>query len=252
MHEDEAISLVGRALARVRFPDLGFADPAAEELLATLDLDPDRFDERRLRAATVRTMVVDDLVRAFFERHPSGLAVSLFPGLCTRFSRVDNGALRWLEIEDPQLAAFKCRCVQPSDRHVVAPSGAVGGYAERLRDIRKAHDGPAVLIVQGGVLGILADARDAFLMEAVQHLPSGAELVIDYDVRAPLRPSSGKERASLEAIDGAGEWVRYPRVRFVRSHEYAVRLEHDLAGLNAVSRLFRGRGVPSVAHLRFV
>jgi hypothetical protein len=72
LHEEDALSLVGCAVARRRFPDLGFADPCAEEILDALDLDPERFDERRLRSATVRTMVVDEIVRHFFERHPTG------------------------------------------------------------------------------------------------------------------------------------------------------------------------------------
>lgn len=252
VHEEDAVSLAGCAIARRAFPDLGFSDPSAEQIVAELDLDPRCFDKRRLRSSMVRTMVVDTLVREFFERNPTGLAVALFPGLCTRFSRVDNGALRWLELESAEVSAFKSELFRTPERHVIAQccSIACGGWMKLLAD---ADDMPVLLVAQGGVRRAPPELRDRFLMNAAVHLPKGTELVIEYDANAPIRssPTHG-ERASLSALEASGEWAIYPRIRYVPTADHSLRLEHDLAGMNAVSTLFRGRGAPSVAHLRFV
>lgn len=252
VHEEDALSLVGCAVARRSFPDLGLSDPCAEQILTELGLDPGRFDERRLRASAVRTMAIDGLVRDFFERNPAGLAVALLPGLCTRFSRVDNGALRWLDLEPADVAAFKSELFPTPDRHVIAQccSVASSGWIELLAD---ADDMPVLLVAQGGFRRTPIEVRDAFFTNAAVHLPSGTELVIEYDAHAPLRPSSLRGgSASLSVPDTSGAWAIYPRIRFVRRAEHGPRLEHELAGLDGVSRLVRGRGLPSVAHLRLV
>lgn len=249
--EEDVLSLVGRAEARRRFPDLGFSDPAAESVLTKLEVDAARFDDRRLRASMMRTMVVDGIVRQFFERAPHGLAVALNPGLCTRFSRMDNGALRWIELEPPALAEFKSGLFETSERHIIATCCSVGctGWMRRFRGT---EDMPTILIAQGSLLRAPPEARDTFFTRAAEYLPPGTELVMDYDARAPIRPSSPRGNVSLELGDGYGNWARFPRMRFVGSSEYDARLAHELSGFNAVSRLFKGSAGPSVAHLRFV
>lgn len=262
VHLEDALTLAGCAIARHAFPDLGLSDPAAEDILAKLDLDPARFDERKLWAATLRTKVIDALVREFFERHPTGLAVGLLSGLCTRFSRVDNGVLRWLDLEQAAIAAFKKELFVPSERHMISQccSIACSGWMELLAD---AADGPVLLVAQGAFRRTPVDVRDQFFTNASVHLPAGTELVIEHDASAPLRPSSvidgpiGErvldERVALSTLDPSGAWAIYPRIRFVRASEHPDRLEGELTGFNAISRLFRGRRTDSaaVAHLRF-
>jgi O-methyltransferase involved in polyketide biosynthesis len=251
VHEDDVVSLIGRAQARLRFPDLDFADPWAEDVLARLDLDPEPFDEVRLRAMTVRTIVIDGIVRHFFRRHPAALAISLFPGLCTRFSRIDNGTLHWLELDRPSRVGLKCELYRTPDRHMVAAccSLACNGWMRFMNHLKGA---PALLVLEGALLRASHEEVDAFLTNAAQHVPPGTELVLDYDARHPLRPSSlDPRRGCLELPSPDGPEARYPRLRFVPSAEYPPSIERDLAGLHGVSRLFQGRGVPSVAHLRF-
>lgn len=252
VHEDDVVTLASCALARSRFPELGFADPVAEDVLARVAVETDRFDEARLRASALRTMLVDELVRHFFARHPGGLGVALFSGLSTRFARIDDGALRWVEIDVPAVAGLKRRVLDPCERHVLAACNAVE-CAGWLRLLEQVDDVPTLLVAQGGLLREHPCMRDAFFARAVRHLPPGVEIVLDHDVRAPLRPASfGRAAASLEVSDGAGAWTRYPRLRFVPPSEYGTRLAWDLEGLNGVSRLAGGRGLPSVVHVRVV
>ena len=251
VHEDDVVSLIGRAQARLRFPDLDFTDPWAEDVLTRLDLDPEPFDEVRLRAMTVRTIVIDSIARHFFQRHPAALAIALFPGICTRFSRVDNGTLHWLELDRPSRVGLKCELYRTPDRHMVAAccSLACNGW---MRFVSGLQGAPVLLVLEGALLRASHEEVDAFLTNAAQHVPPGTELVLDYDARHPLRPSSlDPRRACLEIPSPGGPEARYPRLRFVPPAEYPPSLERDLAGFHGVSRLFQGRGVPSVAHLRF-
>jgi O-methyltransferase involved in polyketide biosynthesis len=250
--EDDVLSLVGRARARVWFADLGFSDPCAEALLAKLDVDASAFDEQQLRIATVRTMVVDSIVRHFFERHPDGLAVSVHAGICTRFSRVDNGRLRWLDLDLPAVAELKSELLERSERHTVAPvcgSLACTRWMDLLAD---AEDLPTIIVAQGALLRACRHQVDTFLTRAAQRMRNASELVFDYDARQPLRRSSrGGMQPSLESRLPDGSLLRYPRLRLVSGDEYPFELRHELDGLNGASRFFAGRGIPSVAHVRF-
>lgn len=254
VHKDTVLSLVGRAEARVRFPDLGFADPWAEAMLATLDVDPAGFDDVALRSSTVRAMVVDGLVRHYFERNPDGLAIALSPGLCTRFSRVDNGSLRWVSLDPPAVAEFKRAhrvYQQAPDRHVIAAccSPACTRWMDVLRDAR---DVPTLVIAEGLSQQEPPGFVEALLTLASARLPRGTELVLDGEPRsAQGAPPRRAASASLELTSADGSSTRFPRLRHVRDGEYPPALERQLRGLRRASRLFSDRDLPSVLHLRF-
>ncbi|MBX3200801.1 MAG: class I SAM-dependent methyltransferase [Labilithrix sp.] len=252
LHEEEIVDLVARALAGRELPDVAFDDPAARRILDALEIDRDRYDRARLRSALATTMVIDALVRDFFERQRGGLAIGVNQGLSTRFERLDDGVLRWIDVERPQVAAFKASLVAPCERHLVATCCSLrcAGWTQCLR---AARDVPTIIVAQGTLRRATHEELDAFLVQAAKDLGPGTELVLDYDARSPLRPSAlGRSGACLESPSPDGAVVRYPRVRYVSSDEYAPDLAHAVSGVNGVSRLFRGRGVASLAHLRFV
>lgn len=225
LHKEEVISLVGRAQAQARFPDLQFADPEAEEVLGKVEVEVDGLDEAHLRAATVETMAVDALVRGFFRRHREGLAVALHPALCTRFSRVDNGRLRWVDLDRPGVAEVKHRLYSTPARHMVATcrSLACGCWMTAL----SLADGlPVLVISQGPLRRCSAEELDAFLTRASEHLPAGTELVLDHGARRPFRPSdSGGRRGCLEVSAPNGGIARYPRLRFAGAQQ-ALEIAH--------------------------
>lgn len=248
---DAVRSLVGRAEARVRFPDLGFADPWAEAMLAMLDVDPTGFDERTLRIATERTVIIDGLVRRFFERNPHGLAIALNAGLCTRFSRLDNGTLRWVELDPPCVAEFKCahRLGPPSERHVIARccSIACTGWMDCLRH---AGDVPTLLVAEGALERQPPGVVDAFLTSASARLAKGTELILDHDAAPPLR-TPPRRRACLEIPHPDGSVARYPRLRLIDPDEHTPAPQHRARGPGRARRRPQAASAWPVLHLRF-
>lgn len=241
LHEEDALALVGCAVAARRFPELGLEDPVAEAMIASLDLDPRRFDERRLRAAVGCSQAVDAIVREFFSRHPSGLAVAVHQGLCTRFTRLDNGRMHWLDLEPNAVAHLKRRLFEPSHRHVIARCCGLDceGW---MRSLRATSEIPTLLIAQGAFRRAPDHVRDRFLTRISRHLPAGTELVVDHDAERPLRPTSIDATSSSLAIRTvAGEWARYPRLRFV---------PQPLAASRVLAKVFGARRFPDVLHLR--
>jgi O-methyltransferase involved in polyketide biosynthesis len=93
-------------------------DPRAVEVLARLDYPFERFGlpygglAARLHAQRVRT--VDAALRRVLPGAPDATVVALGEGFETQFWRVDDGRLRWLALDLPEVAAV---------RRVVLPDG---------------------------------------------------------------------------------------------------------------------------------
>ncbi|MBX3233468.1 MAG: hypothetical protein KIT84_37855 [Labilithrix sp.] len=206
----DAVALAARAVARTRFTELGFIDVRAEAMLMQLDLDPFAFGEERLRSSLARTMEIDDVAREFFERHPHGLGIGFFSGLCTRFSRIDNGLLRWIDVEVPGVAQFLAdtQCADPHHLITACCGVACNAWMRRLAQI------PTLVAVQGGFVGAPRSAIETFFVNVSRACDAGVEIVCDFDERAPLR---ARPSGVLELLTEEGSWARFPRLRFVRA-----------------------------------
>ena len=87
-------------------------DPKAREIVAALDYDFEtRFAGRRHLAfrACLRTVLIDRWVRAFLAAHGEATVVEIGTGLNTRFERVDDGRVRWFDLDLPDSLALRRR-----------------------------------------------------------------------------------------------------------------------------------------------
>ncbi len=248
VHPEEIVSLVARAEASWRFPELPLRDPHAARLLDELGLGGQTFDPRALRMAATSTAVMDALARSFFVRNPDGLAISVYPGLCTRFSRLDNGSLRWIDVDPAGLAELKSSLLRTPSRHVLAACCSLD-CKSWLRQLRQAQDVPTLLIADGALRRLPHAAADALFSHASVHAPKGTELLIQHDARLPLGASRPGPGGHLQ-LHGAST-IAYPRLRFAGESLHDAALTAQLAGLNKVASMFGGVGVPRIAHLRF-
>jgi O-methyltransferase involved in polyketide biosynthesis len=256
LHEDDLRSLIARARAPLDFPELCLSDPCAEQLLRHLDAQAAlsgrcSFAPEALRRDAVATVALDRIVSDFFQRHPDGMAVSMFPGLCTRFERLDNGAMHWVDVDVPAVARFKQAHGRSSPRRMFAHacSQACQGW---VRSLQGAFEVPTLVIGGHRFRHLQHGIVDGVLSQLCQYAPANLELVLEHDAGMPLHSSSGRHGSrQLEFLyGGERNVIRYPRLRFVALEEESSIVRQTLEGVNGVARLFRGRGIPSLAHLR--
>lgn len=70
------------------------------------------------KASTVgRTILVDKIVQAYVERNPDAIIVNLGAGLCTRFEKLDNGLLSWIELDLPEVGKIWNYFYHATPRH---------------------------------------------------------------------------------------------------------------------------------------
>lgn len=111
------IPLVARALESQRADSL-IRDPKASEIVASLELDPMRMRPSTEDQVTIcmRARRFDEHAHAFLESFPSGVIVEIGCGLDTRFSRVDNGRVRWFDLDLPEVIELRRRFFEETDR----------------------------------------------------------------------------------------------------------------------------------------
>lgn len=64
---------------------------------------------------------IDDAVRSFISRHPRAAVVNIGSGLDTTFTRVDNGQIRWYNLDLPDAIAFRRSLLSDSQRETSIP-----------------------------------------------------------------------------------------------------------------------------------
>ena len=114
------IPLAARAReTRKRRPML--RDPKAVQMVESIDFDTAKYGRGTGGLVTLlRTATFDVWVRDFLSRNPDGTVVEIGTGLNTRFERVDNGAVHWIDLDLPDTIELRRQYLRG---HGTAPDG---------------------------------------------------------------------------------------------------------------------------------
>lgn len=182
------IPLAMRA-AESRRHDAIIRDPTAERIVAAVD-----YDFSSLRGAwitqadvAVRTEIIDEMVQAILEQHRRLVVANLGAGLDGRFDRLDDGRVRWFDIDLPEVIELRRRFFNETDRRRFIPRSLLDfDWIDELDRQPDEH----VLVIAEGVLHYFpeADVRGLFI-EISDRLP-GADCVIHTTSPACVRHQS--------------------------------------------------------------
>jgi O-methyltransferase involved in polyketide biosynthesis len=253
------IPLAARALARRLFPRRGFADPAAEAIAARLAYDLTSFeaDREMLRGLIERSMVLDQLLRDFLNRHPDAQVLSLGSGLSTQFERLDNGQLHWVDVDLPKVAELRRTLFPPHPRRrLVTASVAEAGWASRLDCSR----GPTFVVAEG-LLMYLERAQVFQLARDLADVRSGGPAEFAYDYYCDQMIGQAWLNPSLRRLGAEFKWglagpeelpLGEPRWGVINTYPVMERLGWPYDLLWSGFRLFTGARPYGIAHLRLL
>jgi O-methyltransferase involved in polyketide biosynthesis len=160
-------------------------DRRAVEVLTRLDYPFERFDlpygglAARLHAQRVRT--IDAAVRRVLAGAPDATVAALGEGFETQFWRVDNGQLRWLTVDLPEVVAVRREVLPDGPR-----SRTLGGSAADEAWTAQVDRERPVIITAQGLLPYFEPDEVHRLLTAWGGLLPGAWLLFDA-VTAPLQ-----------------------------------------------------------------
>lgn len=200
IQETLLIPLYGRALdARRRHSVLG--DRRAAELVDTLDYDFAKFRGPSLSGSVLRASIFDGYVRSFLAEHPDGTVVDLGCGLSTRFERLDNGRVRWFDLDVPDTMELRRRFFSDSDRYTtIAGSLFDTDWFEQVME----RGGPVFLLSEAVLLYFPADQVYTVLERIVEEFP-GAGIAFDTGGRAMM--NSQDRNPVFKAVPARMVWT---------------------------------------------
>ena len=251
------IPLAARALACRLLPHRGFADPAAEAIVArpAYDLTPFEADREMLRGLVERSLVLDQILRGFLNHHPDAQVLSLGSGLSTQFERLDNGRLRWVDVDLPEVVKLRRTLFPPHPRRcLVSASVTEAGWTSILGDLR----GPTFVVAEG-LLMYLERAQVFQLARDLAEVQRGGPAEFAYDYYCSQMVGQAWLNLSLRRLGAEFRWglacpeelsLGEPRWGVIDTHPVMERLGWPYDMLWSWFRLFTGVRPYGIAHLR--
>lgn len=190
------LPLWGRAVeSKKRKPML--VDETAVKIMEQVDFDFSQFAQNMEELSQIawirRALFCDRTVKQFLAKYPEGTIVNIGCGLDTTFERVDNGKLRWYDLDLPDVITLRSKFIQENDRRKFIASSFLD------------EAWLASIAVQGNVLFIAAgvfyyfeeqEVKD-FLLRLLDVYPN-SELL--FDVSSPM----GVKIANKKVVESAG------------------------------------------------
>jgi len=171
------IPLYGRAMEQRQAEPL-VLDPLAAALVERIDYDWGRIKltGHDLAGTVVRLREFDRFTRNFLDKKPTATVVQIGCGLDTRFQRLDNGQVRWFDLDLPEVIALRKQLLPESERnHYVACSV----FDPAWMDVVDAPGAGPYFFLSEAVLVYFEQAQVRDLIVSIQRRFPGAELVTD-------------------------------------------------------------------------
>jgi O-methyltransferase involved in polyketide biosynthesis len=151
-------------------------DPKAAELVRSIAYDTAKYGRGAGGALTVlRTAIFDSWVRAFLARHPAGTVVEIGTGLNTRFERVDNGQVHWIDLDLPDTIELRGKFFTDTDRRRMVAGSVLD---EQWLDIAAQLPGPYFFVAEG-VLVYLPEDQVTTALASLAARFAGAMVALD-------------------------------------------------------------------------
>lgn len=255
VEETLLIPLWARA-SETRRPDAIVRDPRAVELVERIDYDFSTFarDWTAQLAIAIRTEIFDQAVGDFLKRHPAANVINLAAGLDTRFERLDNGTLRWWDVDLPKVTALRGQLIEQSERRRFIAGSVLD--EDWLAAIDALAGAPTVIVIEG-LLMYFDHAQIHRLFALLAARFPGADVVFEaYGTLATrntwLFPSVSRTRASfkggLDRPHDAEKW--HPAISVVDTWFYLDRYPKRW-GINGLARYIAAfRRCFKIVHVR--
>lgn len=164
IHDPKAVEIIEIFKKEI----VGSTNPIHQKILK------DRYNPKLAVTMALRSCRFDRYVLDFLSRHPDGTVINFGCGLDTRFDRIDNGRVRWFDIDFPSVIDLRRRFMEESDRRQF-----IAGSILDPQWLEKAKTGGPYLILAEGVFMYLKEQDVKELLMMVKRELGSVELVAE-------------------------------------------------------------------------
>jgi O-methyltransferase involved in polyketide biosynthesis len=92
-------------------------------------------------------MILDNWVRTYLKEHPQGAIVEIGAGLNTRFERVDNGEVRWFDLDLPDSMKLRKQFFEETERRKFMTASAL--ETDWIASVKAVSAEPCLFLAEG-------------------------------------------------------------------------------------------------------
>lgn len=135
----------------------------------------------------VRARKIDDAIRRYIKKYPYATVVSIGAGLDTGFSRVDNGTIRWYNLDLPEAIAYRKSLVEETERNTcIAKSFFDVSWFEDISYEKE----KGIMFVAGGVFYYFTAPKMQQTICAMAQRFAGGEVYFDAESKKAVEYSN--------------------------------------------------------------
>lgn len=215
-------TLYARA-AHSKKPNHKFYDAKAVEIVSQMKYDFSKAKKDAAMSAGViaRTILLDKMVGDFIRENPEGTVINIACGLDTRFYRLDNGKIRWYNIDLPETIHVRKRFLDENGRVSMIAKSAMD--EEWTKGVEPQNS--EILVVIEGLVMYLSEQDVTQILDIISRHFAGAEVIVE--TMNPWIVKHMKEK-SIEATSARFTWG-------IRSGRELERLAPDFTWIRDIS-----------------
>ena len=118
----------------------------------------------------------DNALKKYMENHPSTTVVNLGAGLDTTFNRVDNGKIKFYDLDLPDAIEYRRKFIQETSRNRFI---AKSTFDQSWFDDIEFQPEKGIFLIAGGLFGYFEEEKVAGLFRAMADCFPGGELIFD-------------------------------------------------------------------------
>ncbi len=176
-------TMLGPLWARAKYsklyPDI-LDDKKSFEIIKNIGYDftkiQDYLGEWRGIGLLVRARNFDNALKKYIEKFPETAVVNVGAGLDTTFYRVDNGRIKWYDLDLPDAIEFRKKYIPQSTRCVYISKSALDYSWFDQVDFNPAQ---GIFIIAGGFIYYFQESEISALFGALAQKFPGGELIFD-------------------------------------------------------------------------
>ena len=165
------------------------SDTYAKEIISKIDYDFSKmesgFSEMERLTWVIRAYQFDHAIKEFITKHDNSLIINIGAGLDTTFQRIDNGKVKWVNIDLPDVISLRKKLMPDEERELsIGKSVFDTSWTDDIREIAKDR---AIMIFAAGVFFYFEEEQIKRLFITISETYPKAHLVFDSFPKIVLR-----------------------------------------------------------------
>lgn len=178
-------------------------DAKSVEIATQIDYDFSKLNSAKRSQVGIcfRGLIFDRWVKSYLQKHPTGTFVEIGAGLNTRFERVDNGQVRWFDLDLDDAIAMRKQFFQETDRRKFIAASVLD--PSWINTVKTVGNNPVMFAAEGVLLYFTeAEVKQLFAL-ITEHFPGS---LIAFDSLSPYRIKHQSQHDALKYFDARFQW----------------------------------------------